>query len=102
MILPMVLWRHIHFSTDHWSASFEYAFDIITPTKLLELTNPNQPLLRRLMIEAPGTYYHSILVGNLSEAAADEVGANALLCRAGSYYHDIGKLKDPIFSKKTS
>lgn len=79
---------------------FEYAFDIITPTKLLELTNPNQPLLRRLMIEAPGTYYHSILVGNLSEAAADEVGANALLCRAGSYYHDIGKLKRPYFFKE--
>lgn len=79
---------------------FESAFDIITPTKLLELTNPNQPLLRRLMIEAPGTYYHSILVGNLSEAAAEEVGANALLCRAGSYYHDIGKLKRPYFFKE--
>lgn len=79
---------------------FESAFDIITPTKLLELTNPNQPLLRRLMIETPGTYYHSILVGNLSEAAADEVGANALLCRAGSYYHDIGKLKRPYFFKE--
>lgn len=79
---------------------FEYAFDIITPTKLLEITNPNQPLLRRLMIEAPGTYYHSILVGNLSEAAADEVGANALLCRAGSYYHDVGKLKRPYFFKE--
>jgi len=79
---------------------FESAFDIITPTKLLELTNPNQPLLRRLMIETPGTYYHSILVGNLSEAAAEEVGANALLCRAGSYYHDIGKLKRPYFFKE--
>lgn len=79
---------------------FESVFDIITPMKLLELSNPNQPLLRRLLIEAPGTYYHSILVGNLSEAAAEEVGANALLCRVGSYYHDIGKLKRPYFFKE--
>lgn len=79
---------------------FESVFDIITPIKLLELSNPNQPLLRRLLIEAPGTYYHSILVGNLSEAAAEEVGANALLCRVGSYYHDIGKLKRPYFFKE--
>ncbi len=79
---------------------FESVFDIITPIKLLELSNPNQPLIRRLLIEAPGTYYHSILVGNLSEAAAEEVGANALLCRVGSYYHDIGKLKRPYFFKE--
>lgn len=79
---------------------FESVFDIITPTKLLELSNPNRPLLKRLLIEAPGTYYHSILVGNLSEAAAEEVGANALLCRVGSYYHDIGKLKRPYFYKE--
>lgn len=79
---------------------FESVFDIITPIKLLELSNPNQTLIRRLLIEAPGTYYHSILVGNLSEAAAEEVGANALLCRVGSYYHDIGKLKRPYFFKE--
>lgn len=79
---------------------FETTFDIITPIKLLELSNPNQPLLRRLLIEAPGTYYHSILVGNLSEAAAEDVGANALLCRVGAYYHDIGKLKRPYFFKE--
>ncbi|MFA7572917.1 MAG: HDIG domain-containing metalloprotein [Lutispora sp.] len=79
---------------------FESVFDIITPIKLMELSNPNQPLLRRLLIEAPGTYYHSILVGNLSEAAAEEVDANALLCRVGSYYHDIGKLKRPYFFKE--
>lgn len=78
----------------------EATFDIITPIKLLELSNPNQPLLRRLLIEAPGTYYHSILVGNLSEAAAEEIGANSLLCRIGAYYHDIGKLKRPYFFKE--
>jgi putative nucleotidyltransferase with HDIG domain len=78
----------------------EATFDIITPIKLLEMSNPNQPLLRRLLIEAPGTYYHSILVGNLAEAAADEIGANALLCRIGAYYHDIGKLKRPYFFKE--
>ncbi len=79
---------------------FETTFDIITPVKLLELSNPNQPILRRLLIEAPGTYYHSILVGNLAEAAAEEIGANALLCRVGAYYHDIGKLKRPYFFKE--
>lgn len=79
---------------------FESAFDIITPIKLLELSNPNRPLMRRLLIEAPGTYYHSILVGNLAEAAAEDIGANALLCRVGAYYHDIGKLKRPYFFKE--
>jgi putative nucleotidyltransferase with HDIG domain len=79
---------------------FESAFDIITPVKLLELSNPNQPILRRLLIEAPGTYYHSILVGNLAEAAAEDIGANPLLCRVGAYYHDIGKLKRPYFFKE--
>lgn len=78
----------------------EATFDIITPIKLLELSNPNQPLLRRLLIEASGTYYHSILVGNLAEAAAEEIGANSLLCRIGAYYHDIGKLKRPYFFKE--
>lgn len=79
---------------------FETVFDIITPVKLLELSNPNQPMLRRLLIEAPGTYYHSILVGNLAEAAAEDIGANPLLCRVGAYYHDIGKLKRPYFFKE--
>lgn len=79
---------------------FESTFDIITPVKLLELSNPNQPILRRLLIEAPGTYYHSILVGNLAEAAAEDIGSNPLLCRVGAYYHDIGKLKRPYFFKE--
>ena len=70
---------------------------ILTPMRLLELSNPNQPLLRRLMTEAPGTYGHSVGVGNLAEAAAEATGANALLVRVGAYYHDIGKLKRPAF-----
>ncbi|OHW62561.1 7TM-HD extracellular [Andreesenia angusta] len=79
---------------------WENIFGVLTPIKLLELMNPNQPLLKRLLTEAPGTYYHSILVGNLSENAAEAVGASSLLVRAGSYYHDIGKLKRPYFFKE--
>ena len=76
---------------------FEGLFLLPTPSRLLELTNPNQPLMKRLMIEAPGTYHHSIIVANLAEAAADKIGANAYLARAGAYYHDIGKLKRPEY-----
>ncbi len=76
---------------------FEMLFKITTPVKLLELSDPNQPLLRRLLMEAPGTYHHSIVVSNLSEAAAEAVGADRLLARVGAYYHDIGKLKRPYF-----
>jgi cyclic-di-AMP phosphodiesterase PgpH len=70
---------------------------VVTPVQLLELAHPTQPLLRRLMREAPGTYYHSINVSNLAEAAAEVVGADALLLRVGAYYHDIGKLIRPYF-----
>ena len=79
---------------------FEALFNMITPAKLIELSNPNQPLLRRLMIEAPGTYHHSMIVANLAEAAADEIGANGLLVRVGAYYHDIGKLIRPQYFKE--
>lgn len=71
---------------------WEAVFGFITPIQLLELTNPNQPVLKRLLIEATGTYYHSLLVANLAEAAADEIGASPLMARVGGYYHDIGKL----------
>ncbi len=76
---------------------FEVAFGILSPLKLVELSNPNHPLLRKLLTETPGTYHHSIMVGNLSEAAAEAIGANGLLCRVGSYYHDIGKTKRPMY-----
>ncbi len=72
-------------------------FGITTTMQLLELSDPTQPLLRRLLNEAPGTYHHSIMVGNLAERAAELVGADALLVRVGSYYHDVGKLARPYF-----
>ncbi|NQT25514.1 HDIG domain-containing protein [candidate division KSB1 bacterium] len=74
-------------------ALIESVFDITTDFALLELSNLNHPLLKRLSVEAPGTYHHSILVGNLAEAAAQAVNANSLLARVGCYYHDIGKLE---------
>ncbi|MFQ5866853.1 MAG: HD family phosphohydrolase [bacterium] len=72
----------------------EELFSITTNIKLLELSDFNQPLLKRLMVEAPGTYHHSIIVGNLVENASELIGANSLLARVGAYYHDIGKLKN--------
>ncbi|NEZ45711.1 HD family phosphohydrolase [Clostridium niameyense] len=78
----------------------ESAFDIVTTIKLLELSNPNHPLLKRLLLEAPGTYHHSILVGNLAEVASEAVGGNSVLARVSAYYHDIGKLKRPYFFKE--
>lgn len=75
----------------------ESAFDIVSAVKLLELSNPGQPLLKKLMLEAPGTYHHSIIVGNLAETAADAVGGQSLLVRVGALYHDIGKVKRPYF-----
>ena len=79
---------------------FEAAFNLATPSKLLELANPNHPLLRRLLIEAPGTYHHSIIVANLAEAAAEKIGANPFLARTGAYFHDVGKLKRPLYFKE--
>ncbi|WP_109840632.1 HDIG domain-containing metalloprotein [Schnuerera ultunensis] len=79
---------------------WENVFEVLTPLKLLELSNPNQALLKRLLIEAPGTYHHSIIVGNLSERAAEVVGADPLISRVGAYYHDIGKLIRPYFFKE--
>ncbi|MBS7530109.1 HD family phosphohydrolase [Hazenella sp. IB182353] len=76
---------------------FETLFGILSPLRLLELSNPNHPLLRKLLIEAPGTYHHSIIVGNLAETAAEAVGADGLLSRVGAYYHDLGKTKRPQF-----
>lgn len=79
---------------------FEATFDIVTTLKLLELSNPNSPLLKRLLMEAPGTYHHSMMVANLAELAADEVGANSVVARVGAYYHDIGKITRPYFFKE--
>lgn len=79
---------------------WESTFNVITPLKLLELSNPNQPLIKRLLLEAPGTYHHSLLVGNLAEVATEAIGGNALLARVAAYFHDVGKLKRPYFFKE--
>jgi cyclic-di-AMP phosphodiesterase PgpH len=71
-------------------------FGILTGSQLLELANPSQPLLRRLLTETPGTYHHSLMVGNLAERAAESIGADPLLARVASYYHDVGKLANPL------
>ena len=71
-------------------------FGILPSFQLLELANPSQPLLRRLLLETPGTYHHSLMVGNLAERAAEAIGADPLLTRVAAYYHDIGKLANPL------
>ncbi|WP_280768501.1 HD family phosphohydrolase [Salipaludibacillus daqingensis] len=76
---------------------FEAGFGILSTTKLIELSNPNHPLLRKILLEAPGTYHHSVIVANLAEGACESVGANGLLARVGAYYHDIGKTRRPHF-----
>jgi len=72
-------------------------FGLTTMLQLLELAHPSQPLLRRLLTEAPGTYHHSIIVGNLAERAAEQIGIDSLLVRVGAYYHDVGKLHRPYY-----
>ncbi|EES90748.1 HD family phosphohydrolase [Clostridium botulinum] len=79
---------------------FESTFDIVTTIKLLEISNPNHPVQKRLLLEAPGTYHHSVLVANLAEVAAEQVGGNPVLARVSAYYHDIGKIKRPMFFKE--
>ncbi|MGL5064128.1 MAG: HD family phosphohydrolase [Microcoleus sp.] len=78
------------------SPYLEHVFDLITPTRLAELANPNRPLLKRLAAEAPGTFQHTLFVASLAEAAARELGCNVELVRTGTLYHDIGKMHDPI------
>ncbi len=79
------------------SKVFELAFGEITNFTLLELCDSSHPLIKRLVIEAPGTYHHSLIVSNLAESAADAIGAQALLARVGAYYHDVGKLVNPQY-----
>jgi hypothetical protein len=75
----------------------EIAFDYTTDIKLLELANLDRPILRQLLMEAPGTYHHSVIVGSMVEAAASEIGANSLLAKVCGYYHDIGKIQKPLY-----
>ncbi|MEQ8212623.1 MAG: HDIG domain-containing metalloprotein [Smithellaceae bacterium] len=76
---------------------FESIFGFMTDIKLLELANLNQPVFQRMIIEAPGTYHHSIVVASLVEAASEAIGANSVLAKVAAYYHDIGKLKKPQY-----
>ncbi|MDX1770072.1 MAG: HD family phosphohydrolase [Planococcaceae bacterium] len=76
---------------------FESAFGLISAMKLIELSNPNHPLLKKILTETPGTYHHSVMVANLADAACESIGADGLLARVGCYYHDIGKTKRPGF-----
>ncbi|MEH2340788.1 MAG: HD family phosphohydrolase [Nostoc sp.] len=78
------------------SPYLEKVFDLVTPIRLAELANPNRPLLKRLATETPGTFQHTLLVATLAEAAAKELGCNVELVRAGTLYHDIGKMHDPL------
>ncbi|OGC93784.1 MAG: hypothetical protein A2W25_06645 [candidate division Zixibacteria bacterium RBG_16_53_22] len=101
------LWRHVGFAVINGFLSpiltigllplFETTFRLTTDITLLELSDLNRPLLKRLAIEAPGTYHHSIMIGTLAEEAAKSIGANSLLARVGSYYHDIGKMLKPEY-----
>lgn len=75
----------------------EDAFNILTPMKLLELSNTSNPLIHKLLQKAPGTFTHSMQVGTLAENAAERIGANALLARVGAYYHDVGKMEHPAY-----
>jgi putative nucleotidyltransferase with HDIG domain len=75
----------------------EAGFRVTTSVKLLELSDLNRPLLKNMALLAPGTYHHSIMVGNLAEGAAERIGANSLLARVGAYYHDIGKMTKPDY-----
>lgn len=77
--------------------AFESVFRVHSDLKLQEISNLNHPLLRKMIVEAPGTYHHSIVVSTLAEGAAEAVGANSLLVRVGAYYHDIGKMKKPQY-----
>ncbi len=75
----------------------EYLFDEATDMRLLEQASADNPLLKQLALRSPGTYYHSVMIGNLAEAAADAVGANALQCRVMALYHDVGKMRRPSY-----
>ena len=75
----------------------ELFFSRLSNIRLLELSDVNHPLLKRLSLEAPGTFHHSLIMASLAQAAAERIGANALLCRVGAYFHDIGKLAKPEY-----
>lgn len=79
---------------------WEWGFDVLTPMKLNEMSNPESKLLKRLLIQAPGTYHHSLTVANIAEIAARAIDADSVLARVGAYYHDIGKINHPLYFKE--
>jgi cyclic-di-AMP phosphodiesterase PgpH len=91
--LSGVIWSIIAIGVSPYLERF---FDLITPIRLVELSNPNLPLLKRLATEAPGTFQHTMFVASLAEAAARELNCNVELVRAGTLYHDVGKMHDPL------
>jgi cyclic-di-AMP phosphodiesterase PgpH len=100
--MSIPLWALINGAASGVLAFGSYHFlgrlaNVVTPLQLMELAHPNQPLLHRLMREAPGTYHHSMVVSNLAEVAAEDIGADPLLARVGAYYHDVGKILRPYF-----
>ena len=99
-VLSRECWRSRLFSFG--AALFERVFGITTHLGLLELSDPNRPLLQKFCQVAPGTYTHSVMVGNLAVVAAEAVGADALLCRVGAYYHDLGKMRRAEFFRGKS
>lgn len=76
---------------------YELLTDVVSPMKLISLSQTGNPILKKMFVECPGTSQHSVMVSNLAESAAEAIGANALLCKVASYYHDIGKLYDPLY-----
>lgn len=76
---------------------FESVFGILSTMRLIELSNPNHPLLKKILTETPGTYHHSVMVANLAETSCEAIGADGLLARVGCYYHDVGKTRRPAF-----
>lgn len=88
------------FLTNAFLLIWEGLFNVTTPFKLLEMSGASDQVMQRLMIEAPGTYQHSLVVSNMAQAAAKTIGANALLARVGAYYHDIGKAPNAIYFKE--
>jgi putative nucleotidyltransferase with HDIG domain len=94
LILGSALWSSLVIAA---LPLLEDTFDVLSPLRLMELSHPSNPLLKRLQMEAAGTYHHSLMLGTLAEAVADKLGMNANLLKAGAYFHDIGKLRRPDF-----
>jgi hypothetical protein len=94
LVLAAALWSSLVIAV---LPLLEDSFDVLSPLRLIELSHPSNPLLKKLQIEAAGTYHHSLMLGTLAETVADKLGMNANLLKAGAYFHDIGKLRRPVF-----